>query len=172
MNAGELLTRSTVWIAIFSFVLGTILFAAHSKRRNFDDLVRLSWTVASLALITHFITAFHYYHHWSQLSALQETARQTNEVFGLNWGGGLVINYLLLLLWIFDVAWWWLRGLDSYRRRPLPWLLSWHGFLIFMIFNATVVFKDGLRRWLGFVLCLILCFAWYSIIKTRKLKTI
>lgn len=172
MTVGELLTRSTIWISISSYVVGTILLAAHTHRRNFDKLARLSWTVGCLALAAHFIAAFHYYHHWSQLSALHETARQTREVFGINWGGGLVINYLLLLLWIIDVSLWWLRSLDSYSRRPLAWLLSWHGFLIFIIFNATVVFKQGLQRWVGLVVCLILCLAWYSIIKRRKLNTI
>jgi len=172
MNIGELLTRGTVWISILLYALGTILFAPRSKRRNFDKLVRSSWTVASLALALHFIAAFHFHHHWSQVSALRETASQTYEVYGLNWGGGLGINYLVLLLWIFDLAWWWLKGLDSYASRPLFWLLSWHGFLIFIIFNATVVFKDGVRRWLGLVICLMLCSAWYLIIRRRRLNTI
>ena len=33
-----------------------------------------------------------------------ETARQTAEVFGINWGGGLFINYTVAILWIGDVA--------------------------------------------------------------------
>ena len=53
------------------------------------------------------------------------------------------------------MGWWWLRGLDSYRRRPRLIILLWHGFLIFIIFNATVVFKDGIQRWVGLLICLL-----------------
>jgi hypothetical protein len=166
MNLGEVLTRSTIWISLSCYVLGTVLFA--TRNHSHDRLVRIIWTIAIIALGLHFIAAFHYYHHWSQLSAYQETARQTNDVFGLNWGGGLIINYTLLLIWMFDVGSWWHQGLLSYRRRALPWLLTWHGFLLFIIFNATVVFKDGIQRWVGLLISLILSLAWYSFITSRK----
>jgi hypothetical protein len=34
---------------------------------------------------------------------------------------------------------------------------AWHGFLIFIIFNATVVFKNGFTRWAGLGVCFGLC---------------
>ena len=149
MTRGELLTRATIWITILAYTIGLALFALAGTRSRWDSLARFAWTTACASLIAHFICAFQFYHAWSQESAYRETARQTEEVFGLNWGGGLLINYVLLIVWIADVAWWWLRGLNSYRRRA-AWLVGiWHGFLIFIIFNATVVFKDGLIRWLG-----------------------
>jgi hypothetical protein len=36
----------------------------------------------------------------------------------------------------------------------------WHAFLIFMIFNATVVFGTGVLRIAGLVLCVFLCLLW------------
>ena len=98
-------------------------------------------------------------------AAYADTAQQTQELFGLNWGGGLFINYALLLAWIVDIAWWWRSGLDSYRKRPWPLIAAWHGVIIFIIFNATVVFGDGVVRWLGLAICLLLTLTWLRIVR-------
>jgi hypothetical protein len=92
-------------------------------------------------------------------------------VFAINWGGGLFINYAVAVLWTADVAWWWFAGLASYRRRPWWLVLAWHSFLIFIIFNATVVFKDGLTRWVGLLICLSLCLSWVLSSRGRSLST-
>jgi len=100
-----------------------------------------------------------------------DTARQTAAVFAINWGGGLFINYAVASLWAADVAWWWFAGLSSYRRRPWLVTLIWHSFLIFIIINATVVFKDGLARWIGVLVTLTLCLSWVLINRQRSLST-
>ena len=163
MDSGEFLTRATIWIAIAGYAIGTVVFAIARKRSSGDWWARLSWTTGCAALLAHFASAFEFYHAWSHASAYADTARQTAEVFKINWGGGLFINYAVAGLWLADVAAWWFAGLDSYRRRP--WLITmiWHGFLIFIIFNATVVFKHGLVRWIGLFTCVILCVSWVSI---------
>ena len=165
MRSGELLTRSTIWISIVAYTIGCVVFAT---ARDADRWVRLAWTTGCAALVAHFICAFNYYHAWSQQSAYLETARQTAEVFRINWGGGLFINYALASLWTIDVAWWWFTGLSSYRRRPWLVTLLWHSFLIFIIFNATVVFKDGPARWIGLLVCLTLVLSWLSINRQRS----
>jgi hypothetical protein len=164
MNAGEFLTRSTVWISIAFYTIGCLVFAFGSRRPKLDYWTRLAFTAAVAALVGHYISAFHFYHSWSHESAYVETARQTAEVFKVNWGGGIFINYALLVLWIADVGWWWLAGPGSYRRRPLWILLTWHGFLVFILFNATVVFKDGITRWVGLLVCAIVSLSWLIII--------
>lgn len=168
MNSGEFLTHSTIWISIFAYAVGCLVFATARDR---DRWVRLAWTIGCAALVAHFISAFQFYHSWSQSSAYHETARQTAEVVGINWGGGLFINYAVAILWTSDIAWWWFAGVKSYRRRP--WLLTmlWHGFLVFIIFNATVVFKAGLTRWIGLLVCLSLCLSWFFINRQRSLST-
>ena len=163
MNSGEFLTRSTIWIAFAAYAIGTVVFATVRKHSDADWWTRLAWTIGCAALIAHFASAFQFYHAWSHASAYVDTARQTAEVFKINWGGGLFINYAVATLWFADVAWWWFAGLDAYRRRSWLITLLWHGFLIFIIFNATVVFKDGLVRWIGLLLCVILGVSWYSI---------
>ena len=165
MSSGEFLTRSTVWISILVYTIGCVLFA---WRQPDDRGARLAWTTACAALAVHFICAFQFYHAWSHESAYNDTVRQTAAVIAINWGGGLFINYAVAILWTADVAWWWLAGLNSYRRRPWLLTLLWHSFLIFIIFNATVIFKDGLARWGGLLVCLILCLSWTVIWRQRS----
>lgn len=167
MNSGEFLTRGTIWISILCYTLGCVSFAVLKKKPYGDSITRSAWTIAVVALIAHFFCAFQFYHAWSHDSAYADTARQTAEVFAINWGGGLFINYTLLLLWIGDVAWWWLRGLPSYRRRSWSLVVLWHAFLIFIIFNATVVFKDGIQRWVGLLICSSLCLSWLVVFQSR-----
>jgi hypothetical protein len=156
------LTRSTVWISILAYTVGSVVFAGRH-----DRWARRAWTVGCAALLAHYVCAFQFFHAWSHTSAYIDTARQTAAVFGINWGGGVFINYALAILWIGDVAWWWFAGLTSYRRRPWLLILIWHGFLIFIIFNATVVFKAGLARWIGFLVTLVLIVSWIKIARKR-----
>lgn len=167
MIPGEFLTRSTVWISIVAYTIGCVVFATARRQPDSDRWARLAWTTGCIALVAHFICAFQFYHAWSHDAAYTETARQTAEVFAINWGGGLFINYAIAILWMTDVAWWWFAGLSSYRRRPWLLTLLWHGLLIFIIFNATVVFKDGATRWIGLLVCLTLCLSWVSINRKR-----
>lgn len=175
MSRGELLTRITVWIAIAGYALG-VAFSSGKDSPLFRDGVqwqaraRLAWTVGCVGLIAHTICAFHFHHHWSQASAIRETARQTAALTGMNWGGGLFINYAFLAAWAADVAWWW-RGLNVYRRRPWPITAIWHGVFLFMIFNATVVFKTGVVRWVGLGLCLGVLWVWLIAARRKSLTT-
>ena len=165
MNVGEFLTRSSIWISIAFYAIGCVIFAIGCERPKLDQWTRLAFTAAVGALTAHYISAFNYYHHWSHESAYIETTRQTAEVFKVNWGGGIFINYALLMLWIAEVGWWWVAGTDSYRRRPMWILLTWHGFLVFILFNATVVFKDCLTRWVGLLTCAIVSLSWLTTVK-------
>lgn len=170
MSSGEFLTRSTVWISIVAYTIGSVVFA--TARRQLDKWARLAWTTGCAALVAHFICAFQFFHAWSHQSAYLETARQTAKVFAINWGGGLFINYAVAGLWAADVASWWLAGLSSYRRRPRWLTLIWHGFLIFIIFNATVVFKDGPARWIGLLVSLTLMLSWILISRQRTVSIV
>jgi hypothetical protein len=160
MSQGEFLTRLTIWITLGGYTAGTALYFTARGRRHWETWARLAWTIGCLALLAHAAFALHFYHRWQQSSAWQETARQTAEVFGVEWGGGLYINYAFMLAWVVDTIWWW-RGLDAYRRRSRALTAAWHGFLIFMFFNATVVFETGVLRWLGLWLGLGLGLLWW-----------
>ena len=161
MSSGETLTKITIWLAIVGYAAGATSFALSRGRNKWDAAARLAWIAACVSLLAHAACAFHFYHGWSHDSAYRDTARRTAEVFGLDWGGGLWVNYALLAAWVLDVVWWWRRGLDAYRRRPWPLVAAWHGFLIFIVFNATVVFKTGPVRWLGLCVFLGLGLVWW-----------
>ena len=163
MNWEDFLTRSTVWISIVAYTIGSVVFAIARGRAAIDRWTRVAWSIGCAALLVHYLCAFHFFHAWSHTSAYSDTARQTAEVFGINWGGGVFINYAVAILWMGDVVWWWVAGLSSYRRRPWILTLIWHGFLIFIIFNATVVFTEGLSRWIGLLFSLCLCLSWIVI---------
>jgi MFS family permease len=168
MDSGEFLTRATIWISMLGYGVGSVIFALSSSTRRrveWEPAARVVWTIACASLIAHFISAFQFYHAWSHTAAYIDTARQTEELFGLNWGGGLFINYALLIAWLVDIAWWWRSGIDSYRKRPRLLVALWHGLFIFIIFNATVVFADGIARWVGLAISLLLTVTWLRILR-------
>lgn len=160
MSKGEFFTRFTIWITLAFYSIGFALWALSRKKKSREQAARLVWTIACISLLAHAACAFHFYHQWSHNSAYRETARQTAEVFGFNWGGGLYINYALMTGWVADVVWWW-RGLALHRRRPTALVAVWQGFLMFIFFNATVVFKTGPLRLAGLFLCCGLCLLWW-----------
>lgn len=162
----EILTRGTIWISIVTYAIGVGTLAFSRKGSRLIQVTRLLWSAAVISLLAHAASAFHYYHSWSHAQAYQDTARQTHEMVGWNWGGGLYVNYVLLVSWIADVGCWWLNGIDSYYNRP-TWLIAlWHGFLIFVIFNGTVVFEEGWGRWSGAFICFCAVLLWWRAIKT------
>jgi hypothetical protein len=167
-NGGEFFTRFTIWITLALYSVGVALWALSRKKKSREQAARLVWTVACISLFTHVACAFQFYHQWSHDLAYEETARQTAEVVGLDWGGGLYINYALMVGWFADVVWCW-QGLEAYRRRPRALVAFWQGFLLFMFFNATVVFKTGPLRFVGLFLCCGLCLLWwYAAASTPK----
>ena len=100
---------------------------------------RLLWARPLSALayalyLAHICLAFDQRYAWSHAIAYAETARQTRELFGLDWGGGIYFNYLFTLLWPIDLVWW--RG---------PFSAGIHAFMLFMFLNGVVVFGKWWR---------------------------
>lgn len=168
---GELITQVTVWIALAGYAFSVIAFLLSGGRRSWDSIARILWTVGCLSLVAHVAFAFHYYHEWSYDSAIKETAKQTSEVYDWYWAGGLYVNFILLALWSADVLWWW-RGLERYRNRSFFVSGSLHVFLLFIFFNATVVFESGLLRWLGvfFTISIVLLWLHFAITHARQTR--
>lgn len=139
MNAVDGLPRATAWIALLLYA-ATLL--AGPRR------ARLLWTAGLLALVVHVAVAFHLVHGWSHAAAADATDRQTLAQTGIDFRGGLFVNYAFLLLWFADVAWWWADA-RSYERRPRTVEYAVRGVFAFLFFNAAVVFASGVGRWLG-----------------------
>jgi hypothetical protein len=92
------------------------------------ERARWASTVGVVLYLAHVWCAFAFHYEWSHAVAYRETARQTKELFGVDWGGGLWLNYLFTAVWVGEVLWW--------RPRVRWWA---QGFLGFMILNGTVV---------------------------------
>lgn len=101
--------------------------------------VRALWTLGCVLLWVHIAIAFHAGHGWSHAAAWEHT----KQIGG--YGDGVFVNYLFALVWLADVIWAWVN-FGSYLRRPrwLTWAV--HGFFLFIVFNAAVVFGGWLSR--------------------------
>jgi hypothetical protein len=145
---GEWITRWTVRGALALYALSVALrLAAPGRRRG----ARLLWTIGCVLFLAHVAVAFHFYHGWSHAHAYRETARQTRERFGIDWGGGLYFNYAFTVAWAADAAYGWVAGPDAYQRRSRWVGAALHAFFLFMAFNGAIVFAAGATRWVAAV---------------------
>jgi hypothetical protein len=154
----ELLTRWTVRLSLLLYAATLAALLIRRFRPGIIREARLTWTAGCALLWLHLAAAFHFYHRWSHEAAYEATAQDTEATIGWAFGGGVYFNYLFALVWTMDVAYWWSRAPQAYFRRA-RWLSAlMHGFLIFMVVNAAVIFVDGAPRWvavavlLGFVI--------------------
>lgn len=152
-------TKLTIWLALCAYATGAATLLLARSRPRWLACARRAWTFGCVFFLAHVACAFSYYHGWSHAAAYRETARQTAEVTGLYWGGGVFINYLFALAWLAEVVWWWTAP-RSFARRSRWVTITSHGFFLFMIFNGTVIFGKGPVRWLGLSICLILGVLW------------
>lgn len=154
------MTRLTIWLALCAYGIGAGMLLLSRRRFRWLACARLAWTVGCVFFLAHVASAFTYYHHWSHAEAYRETARQTGELTGLHWGGGIYLNYIFALAWLADVGWWWLSP-KSFAARPPRLNAIWQGFFFFMVFNGAVVFGTGPVRLLGAIICGGLAALWW-----------
>jgi hypothetical protein len=140
-----LVLRGTIWLAVLAWASTEVLKRAGADRR---DAARWFWTAGALLLVAHTAAAFELRHGWSHAAALAETARRSSDMTGFASGSGLYLNYLLVVLWVADAAWWWIdpRG---YLHRPRKIERTVYGFFLFMFVNGAVVFASGQMRIAG-----------------------
>jgi len=146
MTTGALITRGTIWAALLCYAAATILAARRNSSAG--NVARIVWTTACILFLMHMAAAFHFYHHWSHAAAAEDRRRQTLERVGFDFSGGVYFNYAFAAIWCADCARRWIRGPKAQARNEVrAWVV--HGFLLFMIFNSTVVFGHGWARFAG-----------------------
>lgn len=149
--------RLAIWAATLAWVVGEWRRTAPAASAT-DG--RMGWTLGAIATVVHTLLAFHVHHAWSHAAALADTARQTAVVTGLEWGGGLYVNYVFVVLWMADVGWWWLAP-GAFARAP-AWLDgAIRLFLWVMFVNGAFVFVRGPMRWAGAAAAVAVLAAWY-----------
>jgi hypothetical protein len=148
-DPGDDLVRYTVRLALVYWAVALAVMMNLSPRdwraeRGRGRLARWCWTLAWLTYLVHLAMAFHYYHHWSHADAVRHTAEVAR------FGEGIYVSHFFTLVWSLDVVFWW-GWPDGYaaRSRRIDYLL--HGFMVFVVFNATVVYETGLIRWAGVI---------------------
>jgi len=144
MNAGEMITRGTVWLALICYTATVVLQTSVSARAQRAG--RILWAIGCVVFLAHVAAAFQFYHQWSHLIAAEDTRRQTMERVGMNFSAGI---YFATLVGSGKL-------LHEGRRT---WRIILHSFFLSMIFNATVVFGHGWARPTGAILCTLVVIA-------------
>ena len=158
---GEALTHWTVRMAIACYLARVLIDVAGLSSERWQRVARRLWTAGAALYLLHVAAAFQFFHDWSHADARRFTARQTEDVTGLDWGGGLYVNYAFTAVWLADVLAWWRIGLEYPRRcRRVYWVTQ--VIFAFMVFNATVVFGPPFWKWVAAAVALLLADAYAS----------
>jgi hypothetical protein len=143
-------------LAVFaSIAAGVVCWALGEALRS-----RIFWTAGAILTLIHSIAAFGVFYGWSHETARRLTTQQTAALTGVEFGGGIYVNYLFLVVWLADSTWWWMSP-RSYERRPraLSWLIR--GFIFFIIVNGAVIFADGWARIVGLASTSLVLASWF-----------
>lgn len=144
---------ATVWLSLSLFAVGAL---GMGRERDWG------WgasALGALLLVVHIAIAMGVRHDWSHASAISATAAQTNAMYGLDWGGGLFVNYIFAAVWIGElVARRYAPAWFATRSPAFVWTLR--AFYFVIIVNAAVVFAAGWRRLLGAVVVALLVVSW------------
>jgi hypothetical protein len=145
----------TAWLSFLAWASANGLRALHSVAA-----ARIVWILGSVTLLVHVLLAFHLVHGWDHEAAYADVARQTYDLTGIDWGGGLYINHAFTAFWLADALFWWLAP-RRYESRPLALDgIIQLGFL-FMFVNATVVFgRSSVAPAAGAALCVVSAVSW------------
>jgi hypothetical protein len=156
---GELLIRGAIWASLLAWGAAEWLRLG-APRAAPPRQARAAWTAGGAFAAVHVAAGFHFRHGWSHEAAFQDTARQTEAVLGVAFGGGLWFNYAFLAIWAADAAWWWVRP-AGFAARPAALDRAVRGYVAFIFVNGALVFPHGLVRLLGTAVLLALAVAWY-----------
>ena len=149
------LVALTIWTALLLYTAGEYGRA----RRPPAAWGRPVWLLGALVYLAHVAAAFGIHHDWSHRAAYAYTAARTNALLGLDWGGGLWVNYAFTAVWVGEAIWWQLLP-SRHARRHAAWTTVIRGVFLFMIANGAVIFVSGPRRLLGVAVLAALIWIW------------
>jgi len=135
-------------VILWTIRIAAVLYAIAIVRMIQGRAARLPWAAGCAFYLAHVAAAFNGAYRWSHAVAVQETARQTRDLFGLDWGGGIWFNYLFTAIWTAGAIWW-LAAPASRALRP-SWIgTAMHLYMAWMFINGAVVFPQGPTRWIA-----------------------
>ena len=142
-DAGDLRVRWTIRIALLYWFASVWLRTGSASRWCFS--FGLWW------YLVHLAAAFHYAHGWSHEAAVAAVERASG------FGAGIWMSHLFTLVWVAECVRWWRAGPTSLPDRPGRWV---EGFMMFVVFNGTVVYETGTARWMGAAMFGLLAVRW------------
>jgi hypothetical protein len=150
------IVRVTMWLALLAWLASEWLALRPERFRLRQKL----FAVSAILFVLHVLSAYQFAYAWNQNAALADVVRQTSAVTGVNWSGGLYVNYAFAVLWLGEAFWMGLHP-EHFLRRP-PWQ-TWlvRGVFWFMIVNGAVIFVLNPLRWLGLAICLGAVWIWW-----------
>ena len=158
------LVALTIWAALVLYVAGE-----YGRTRSPPAAwARPVWLLGALVYLAHVAAAFGLHHDWSHAEAYVYTAARTEALMGLDWGGGLWVNYAFTTIWVGEGLWWQFR--PHYAHRPAVWTPAVRGVFLFMIVNGAVIFVSGPRRLLGVGVLIALVWIWRSETQPGRLE--
>lgn len=154
--------RATLYATIWASM--TALAASEWARRRrvtFGPLSPLALSSAGLAaLVVHIGIAILHHHGGRHAEAVEATARLTEQVYGIRWGGGVYVNYAFVAAWA-AYLWWWRAHVNAPIASRHPGVLVARAVLFLIIVNALVIFASPVTRPLGVALSIALLWAWW-----------
>jgi hypothetical protein len=137
----------TAWLAVAAWAAANWL---RVLRR--PSAARAVWTCGAGLLTGHVLLAFHLVHGWDHVAAERAVAQETYQRTGLDWGGGIYVNYVFAAYWLADAASWWMVR-RFYESRSVLLDAAVQIVFLFMFANATIVFGTASAAAMGAVLC-------------------
>jgi hypothetical protein len=136
--------RVTMLVATAGWAAGEVLM----QRDTAGRAARFVWTAALALALLHAALALHVVYGWNHEAAIAGTARQAGALTGVAWRGALAVNYVFLLLWLTDAAWWWIAP-ASRAARPAGLETARFAIFLFMFLNGAVIFASPSGRLVG-----------------------
>ena len=165
----DLALYGSIWVALALYAAGEL---GQSAQREHRTSAGWPWWISALGAaiaVVHVIIAMGARHGWSHASAIAATARQTRAIYGLDWGGGVFVNYAFVAVWIVEL-WRWRRAPEGNGSLPdaATWLVR--AFFFVVIVNAAIVFAGGARWIAGALIAVSLVAAWRPRLKNRNVS--
>ncbi|HET6899732.1 MAG TPA: hypothetical protein VFK70_15355 [Vicinamibacteria bacterium] len=160
MAIGEPFLRAFAWLSLFAWAASEWQKSTSAPGSASERRARAWFTAGAIALLAHSALAFHLRYAWSHAAAAQDTARQTRDVTGLAFGGGVFVNELFLVVWLLAALWWWLDP-EGYRSRGPSFEWPLRASFLVMFVSGAVVFARGPVRLAGAAAVGVVLAAWY-----------
>lgn len=145
---GQAVSIWTVRLSLAAFFWFFCLRFSTASNDKHHAQLRSAWTIATLLYLVHVVTAFWFFHDWSHRDAVEHTADVTFEHTGIRWGGGIYFNHAFSLICFVEMLVWWFAAQKVLSRAA--WIsYAVYAFLLFIMFNASVVFVAGPTRWVS-----------------------